>query len=436
MALSPPHWTGSSVLLLNATVPDIAVGSGGGGLRRQTIRIADGKIEAIGASLAPLPGEPVHDCGGGLVLPALVDVHTHLDKGHIWTRQENPDGTFIGALRAVSADRAAHWTVEEIRARMDFALRCAYAHGTAAIRTHLDSADGQRQAVWPIFAELREEWRGRIELQAVALIGPDQMLDRDEVDRVAQFAAGFDGVLGGAIAAHPQVSIAMRNIVAAAGDHGVDLDLHCDETLDPGAHALSALAEEIIVQGFTGQAQAGHCCSLSMQEDKIARRTIDLVAQAGIGVVALPMCNLYLQDRRGGTPRYRGVTLVSELAAAGIAVSTASDNTRDPFFAYGDLDLLEAFRELARIAHIDHPTEHAWSWLASVSSTPARKARFAYSGQIAVGEAADLVIVGARNWSELHSRSQHDRTVVRQGRLIDTTLPSYHELDAYVGGTP
>lgn len=436
MAPYLPHWTGDSVLLLNASVPDIAVGNGGGGLGRQNIRIAQGRIEAMAPSLAALPGEPVQDCRGGLVLPALVDVHTHLDKGHIWARQENPDGTFMGALRAVSADRAAHWTDEEIRARMDFALRCAYAHGTAAIRTHLDSADGQRQAVWPIFAELREEWRGRIELQAVALIGPDQMLDREEVGAVATWAAGFGGALGGAIATHARVTEAMRNVVEAAIEHGVDIDLHCDETLDPEAHSLLALAQEILARGFAGRAQAGHCCSLSMQEEGVAQRTIELVAKAGVGVVALPMCNLYLQDRHNGTPRFRGVTLVSELAAAGVDVSTASDNTRDPFFAYGDLDLLEAFRELARIAHVDHPTRSAWDWLASVSSTPARKAGFAYSGQIAVGAPADLIIVGARSWSELHSRPQHDRKVVRQGRLIDTTLPSYHELDAYVGGTP
>ena len=32
----------------------------------------------------------------------------------------------------------------------------------------------------------------------------------------------------------------------------------------------------------------------------------------------------------------------------------ASDNTRDPFYAYGDLDMIEVFREATRILHFDH----------------------------------------------------------------------------------
>src|SRR3977135_2047301 len=35
------------------------------------------------------------DCG--IVLPRLVDVHTHIDKGHIWQRAPNPDDSFMGA---------------------------------------------------------------------------------------------------------------------------------------------------------------------------------------------------------------------------------------------------------------------------------------------------------------------------------------------------
>jgi cytosine deaminase len=28
--------------------------------------------------------------GGAMVFPAFVDMHTHLDKGHIWGRAPNP----------------------------------------------------------------------------------------------------------------------------------------------------------------------------------------------------------------------------------------------------------------------------------------------------------------------------------------------------------
>ena len=52
------------------------------------------------------------------------------------------------------------------------------------------------------------------------------------------------------------------------------------------------------------------------------------------------------------------------------------------------------------------------------------------AGRIAVGLPADLVLFEARRYSELLSRPQTDRIVLRQGRPIDTTLPSYRELDA------
>ena len=45
-----------------------------------------------------------------MVWPCLVDLHTHLDKGHVWARAANPDGSRDGALGAVGADREANWS--------------------------------------------------------------------------------------------------------------------------------------------------------------------------------------------------------------------------------------------------------------------------------------------------------------------------------------
>ena len=64
------------------------------------------------------PGERV-DMAHAMVFPAFVDMHTHLDKGHIWARSPNPDGTFMGALNTVAADREARWSAEDVRRRAD-----------------------------------------------------------------------------------------------------------------------------------------------------------------------------------------------------------------------------------------------------------------------------------------------------------------------------
>jgi cytosine deaminase len=53
-------------------------------------------------------------------------------------------------------------------------------------------------------------------------------------------------------------------------------------------------------------------------------------------------------------------------------------------------------------------------------------------GRIGVGLPADFVLFKGRNFSELLSRPQHDRIVLRKGKPIDTTLPDYAELDDLV----
>ena len=115
----------------------------------------------LGSSSAP----GAIDLKGRIVLPCFVDCHTHLDKGHIWPRSPNPDGSFAGALHATHADRTAHWNAGDVSRRMDFALRTAYAHGTKAIRTHLDSAAPQDGISWPVFETMRDKWQGRVDLQ-------------------------------------------------------------------------------------------------------------------------------------------------------------------------------------------------------------------------------------------------------------------------------
>lgn len=424
-------------VLANAAVPTALMGDAdSGALAAVDITIAEATIAAVGpAGSATLPER--FDLRGDIVLPAFVDLHTHLDKGHIWPRKQNPDGTWIGALRAVLEDREANWASNDVERRMDFSLRCAYAHGTAAIRTHLDMAPPQHEISWEVFEAMRARWTGRIELQAAGLMGPDTILDPDALRAVATRTKAAGGILGGSTAVHPDNPTIMRRLVDLAGELGLDIDLHTDESPDPAANALECLADAVIESGFSGSVVAGHCCSLAVQDEDTAKRVIDKVARAGIAVVSLPMCNMYLQDRDNmdgvRTPRWRGVTLLNELKAAGVPVAIASDNTRDPFYAYGDLDGFEVLREGARILHFDHPQRDAFAWTRSVSADPASIAQFAFTGELKAGAAADLVLLKGRNWTELMSRPQADRIVIRAGRAIDTTLPDYRELDDLMG---
>jgi cytosine deaminase len=214
---------------------------------------------------------------------------------------------------------------------------------------------------------------------------------------------------------------------ALAEERGLAIDLHIDETGDTRARMLHAVAMTALRRQFQWPIQCGHCCALALQPAEFAAETIRLCAEADIAIVSLPMCNMYLQGRAPGqTPRWRGVTLAHEFAASGVPVSFASDNCRDPFYAYGDYDLIEVYREAGRIAHLDHPFG---LWPRSVGATPAAALGFAHRGTIQAGAAADLILFRARCMTELLARPQSDRVVLRAGRAIDAAPPDYRQLD-------
>ena len=405
------------VTLENVTIPACLLGQDGD-LVRTSLSLADGRIAG--------PQNIAVDMGGAMVLPAFVDMHTHLDKGHIWNRAPNPDGTFMGALTTVGADRKANWNAQDVRRRADFALRCAYAHGTNAIRTHLDSIPPQDDISWAVFRELRADWADRIALQAACLIGCDMMEIDGSFVHTADIVAQSGGVLGMVTYPIPDLRDRLLGFLKLATERNLEIDFHVDETMDGSSETLRTIAETVLETGFDAPITVGHCCSLSTQDESRAMNTLDLVAKAGINVVSLPMCNLYLQDRHAGrTPRGRGITLVHEMKARGINVSFASDNTRDPFYAYGDLDMLEVLRQATRIGHLDHSDP---DWVQSVLAAPARACSLP-APSLAIGAPADLSIYPARNWTELFSRPQSNRIVLRDGQQIDRTLPDYAELD-------
>ena len=181
-----------------------------------------------------------------------------------------------------------------------------------------------------------------------------------------------------------------------------------------GATALEAVARMALARRFRAPILCGHCCSLSRQPAPARDAIIARVRDAGIGIVSLPACNLYLQDRvPGATPQWRGIAPLHELAAAGVPVMVASDNVRDPFYAYGDYDLLGVFADAVRIAHLDAPFG---DWPRTITLTPA-----AWVGRdvaIVPGAAASLLLSAAGSLNELVSRPGLPRWLLDRRGLV------------------
>jgi cytosine deaminase len=403
------------------------------GVVRVDVLVEDGKIVRI----APVQdacedGVARVELGGRQLWPTLIDIHTHLDKGHSIERSPNVDGTFNNARLAAAADRP-NWTAPDLRRRIGFGLRCAHAHGVSAIRTHVDTYHDSAERSWPVLREMRAEWAGKVDLQAVSLC-PLELLMDSFGDRVAEIVKESGGLLGGvtrpAIGTHgaPGADIGdqLDRLFALAIRRDLDIDLHVDETGDPAAATLPVIARAAVRHGYKGRVVCGHCCSLAVQSESEIDRTLDLLAEAEISIVTLPTVNMYLQDRQSGrTPRWRGVTVVHEMLRRGIRVAAAGDNCRDSFYAYGDHDVVDTFRQAVRILHFDHPLSNAPSL---VGAMPSRIGKFDGHGLIGEGAEARLIVFNARSLNEVVSRPQADRVVIERGKRLAAKTPDYSEL--------
>ncbi|MET3393162.1 cytosine deaminase [Variovorax sp. 1140] len=351
----------------------------------------------------------------GTLLSALVEAHAHIDKNYTVQDVGAAQGNLFVAIERMNRHRES-WTGESLRLRMERALRDAWLSGTRALRTHLDWVQPEPPAALAVFEALREEWRGRIELQFVSLTPLDLFADIDAGERIAREVKRAGGVLGAFVYRNEGIVHKLGRVFDLAQQHGLALDFHVDEGLDIEATGLRSIAQLVRARDFGQGVVCGHACSLSVQEDAVAAETLALCAGAGIHLVALPTTNLYLQGAWDRTPVQRGITRIREAAARGLRASLATDNVQDAFYPYGSYDLLETFGLGVQAAHL----APADDWLDTVTVSPAKALGLAWDGRIAPGCPADLLVLSATGEHELIGPRGRQRTVIRAGQRLES----------------
>lgn len=376
----------------------------------------------------PLPAGTTWDVEGALVLPGLVDAHTHLDKAFTLPRMGAVKPGLLGAIEAMMVDRQA-WTEADIRARASRALQWAYDAGVVHLRTHCDWWEPEAQPLaWNVLRELAQEWTGRITLERVGLIPLHLYTERSTAMHLARTVAksGPGALLGGFVHSTNWNPQALRHLFEAAQHHDLDVDLHVDEELHPGALGLATTAALLQALRFEGHVVCGHACALAAQDEATAMATLDAVARSPITLVTLPVTNLLLQDATTGrTPRRRGLTLVKEAHARGIPVLVASDNVQDPFCPVGSFDPLEALACGVLAAQLDAPFDR---WSESLCRTDWLR-RGPDALPLQPGSACDLIVFNQADGWGFPSRTQ-PRVVLRRGRVASGDAnPAWHVAD-------
>lgn len=366
------------------------------------ISVSDGKISGIKKLAAPAEW---------ICLPPLVDKHVHANRA--FTLAGFKPDSFQHAV-ALTAELLRNFTAEQYCFHARKLFQRAYSHGTTGLRTHADMDRHTRFEAVQGTLDAKATLAGEMDIEVVAFAS--SRLDPAGADGKSMIregvALGAD-LIGAAPALYPEPRRSIDAVIELAIEQDIAVDLHQDEHLAPDRASVEYLADATINNGLQGRITLSHGCVLSVLEPETRNRIIEKLAQAHIEVVVLPTTNLYLQDRRRGTPERRGLTCVHEMLNAGIAMRFASDNVCDAFYPYGDADLLD----IAYIAMLAAQLDATGDLVKTLCDG---------RGEPAVNDTAEMVLVKGQNFDDILSRRPGERIIIRGGELFRLHQLSLH----------
>jgi cytosine/adenosine deaminase-related metal-dependent hydrolase len=369
------------------------------------ILVENGVIAAIGPGLAAPPGVAVEEAGGALVLPGLVEAHTHLDKS-LWGMGWHRNQAGPGLLDKIDNERRLKRVLDIDPARQS-ARQAAVSvgHGSTHIRSHVDVDTDH--GLWGIEGVMatRDAWRGVVDIELVAFPQSGLMRRPGTLELMdAALGAGAE-VVGGidpcGIDRDPKGQL--DAVFALCQKYGRPLDIHLHEPGEMGAFSMELIFERTRALGMAGQVVISHAFCLGAPDLALVNPLIDAIAELDIGIMTT------------GSPS-RPVPALKKLLERGIRVCSGSDGIRDTWGPYGSADMLERAMLLGMRNNLrrDEDVELA---LHACTQGGADVMRIAGYG-LAIGRAGDLVVVEGE--TPVHAVVAHPprRLVVKRGRVV------------------
>ena len=385
--------------------------------------IDDGVITAVDATTA---AAQTIDLACRLVTPPLVEPHIHLDAVlTVGQPRPNVSGSLFEGI-AVWAERVADLTYDDVQARVRQVLRWQLACGVQHVRSHVDVCDPNLTALRAL-VDLREEVRGLIDLQLVAF--PQQGIFAFDGGAELMRAAvrlGAD-VVGGI--PHYELTRedgveSVRFAMALADEHGLRVDIHCDETDDEHSRFVEVMAAETIRRGMSGRVTASHTTAMHSYNAAYAYRLITNIARAGLHMVTNPLDTSVLQGRFDTGPIRRGHTRVKELLAAGVNVCIGHDSVMDPWYPLGYGDPLQSAFVLVHLGQMSGDGELR-QLIEMITTSPAAALGVPGYG-LRTGGPADLVVFDAPSEADALRLVAPRTLVLRAGKVVARATPAQH----------
>jgi cytosine/creatinine deaminase len=385
--------------------------------------VQDGRIVEVGP--ADSAGETV-DLGGRLVTPPLVEPHIHLDAVlTVGQPRPNVSGSLFEGI-AVWSERVADLTYDDVQARARQVLRWQLACGVLHVRSHVDVSDPQLRALRAL-VDLREEIRGVIDLQLVAFPQVGILTfdaGRDLMRRAVELGADVVGGIPHYELTREDGVESVKFAMALADEHGLAVDIHCDETDDDHSRFVEVMVAETMRRRMTGRVTASHTTAMHSYNGAYAYRLITNIARAGLHMVTNPLDNAVLQGRFDTGPIRRGHTRVKELQAAGVNVCIGHDSVMDPWYPLGYGDPLQAAFVLAHLGQMSGDAELR-RLIDMITVNPAAALGVPDYG-LRPGGPADLVVFDAPTEADALRLVAPRTLVLRDGKVLARTTPAQH----------
>jgi cytosine/adenosine deaminase-related metal-dependent hydrolase len=368
------------------------------------VLIRRGRIASVGRLDGALNVE-VLDAGDEILLPGLVEAHTHLDKT-LWDMGWHPNSAGPRLIDKIENERRLKKELGIDAARQSArqvvqSLRMGSTH----IRSHVDvDTEVGLSGIEGVMAT-RERYCDAIDIEIVAfpqsgmLIRPGTVALMEEALKLgAEVVGGLDP---SAIDRDPKGHLDTVFGLAQRYDRPVDIHLH--EPGELGGFSIELIVERTRALGMQGKVTVSHAFCLGMADRDYAKALIDDLAREGIAVMTT------------GAPS-RPVPPIKQCVDAGVVVCSGSDGIRDTWGPYGNADMLERAMLLGLRNNFrrDDEVEIALD----VCTYGGAKAMAVEGYGLEEGSAADLLLVPGETPTEAVVSRPSKRTVIKRGRVV------------------
>jgi cytosine/adenosine deaminase-related metal-dependent hydrolase len=297
---------------------------------RVDVLVSGGAVARVGVGIAPPAGAAVIDGRDGVLLPALVDAHMHLDKT-FWGLPWRPHEAGPTTIERIENERRLR---RELRLPVDVQaerlVRQAVSRGTLHIRSHvdIDTEIGLRNFEGLMTA--RSRLRDTVSIQVVAFPQSGVVTRPGTAELLEQAVKDGAELIGGVDPsgidrdARGQLDV----VFGIAGRHGAGVDIHLHDPGEQGAAQIRMIAERTRALGLGGRVAVSHAFCLGMVDESEAARLVDLLRAERIAIMTT-------------APGDRPTPPVRRLREAGVTVGAGSDGVRDAWTPFGNADMLE-----------------------------------------------------------------------------------------------